>query len=246
MGQPAARLGDDHTCPQWSGDTPHVGGPILPSCEPTVLIGGLPAARVGDPAYCNGPTDIIVQGSPTVFIGGRMAARLGDRTAHGGVIVAGHASVLIGDGGGGANVMKQLTDPGAELSIPPHVMPPGDENTPGAKALSAVSSNKERRQQYSNCGLQAVNQTLYLAKGGVVDETELLNWATKNGLADSGKSPRDSGGTTVDQRMKLLSQYGVAATHQPTTVDGIANAVKNGQATIVEVNGGTLFGAKAR
>ena len=80
----------------WDGDTPHVGGPILPACKPNVLIGGQPAARVGDRAYCNAPPDVIVQGSATVVIGGQMAARLGDRTAHGGVIVAGDGSVLIG------------------------------------------------------------------------------------------------------------------------------------------------------
>jgi uncharacterized Zn-binding protein involved in type VI secretion len=96
MGQPVARLGDMHICPLWDGNVPHVGGPILPVCEPDVLIGGLPAARVGDLAYCNAPPDVIVQGSPTVLIGGQMAARLGDLTAHGGVIVVGDGSVLIG------------------------------------------------------------------------------------------------------------------------------------------------------
>jgi len=98
MGQPAARLGDMHTCPESSGMVPHVGGPILPACMPTVLIGGMPAARVGDPAFCTGPPDVIVQGSPTVLIGGQMAARLGDMTAHTGRIVVGDPTVLIGGG----------------------------------------------------------------------------------------------------------------------------------------------------
>jgi uncharacterized Zn-binding protein involved in type VI secretion len=75
---------------------PHVGGPILaPGC-PTVLIGGLPAARVTDTAVCVGPPDVIVMGSATVLIGGVPAARLGDTTAHGGVIILGCPTVLIG------------------------------------------------------------------------------------------------------------------------------------------------------
>jgi uncharacterized Zn-binding protein involved in type VI secretion len=62
-----------------------------------VLIGGLPAARVGDMAICVGPPDAIIPpGSPTVLIGGLPAARMGDMTAHGGVIVVGCPTVLIG------------------------------------------------------------------------------------------------------------------------------------------------------
>lgn len=64
-----------------------------------MLIGGLPAARVGDFAMCVGPPDIIAVGSVGVYIGGQMAARAGDSTAHGGVIAAGLPSVLIGEMG---------------------------------------------------------------------------------------------------------------------------------------------------
>ena len=101
---PAARLTDPHTCPQVTGVVPHVGGPILPPCCPTVLIGMLPAARVGDMATCVGPPDTILKGSPTVLIGNMMAARLGDPTVHGGVIVMGCPTVLVGDVGAGAPV----------------------------------------------------------------------------------------------------------------------------------------------
>lgn len=93
---PAARLGDMHTCPMFDGPKPHVGGPILPPCCPTVMIGGIPAARVGDMATCAGPPDVIVLGSFTVMIGGQPAARMGDMTAHGGVIVLGCPTVMIG------------------------------------------------------------------------------------------------------------------------------------------------------
>jgi uncharacterized Zn-binding protein involved in type VI secretion len=96
MGMPAARLTDMHVCPMVTGTVPHVGGPILPPCAPTVLIGGLPAARVGDMCVCAGPPDVIALGSFTVLIMGQPAARLGDMTAHGGSIVIGMPTVLIG------------------------------------------------------------------------------------------------------------------------------------------------------
>lgn len=92
----AARISDMHVCPQVTGTVPHVGGPILPAGEPTVLIGGLPAATAGSLCVCAGPPDSIAKGSATVFIGGKPAARLGDQTAHGGSIVAGCATVNIG------------------------------------------------------------------------------------------------------------------------------------------------------
>jgi uncharacterized Zn-binding protein involved in type VI secretion len=79
-----------------TGIVPHVGGPILPPGCPLVLIGGLPAARVGDLATCAGPPDVIALGSFTVLIGGQPAARMGDLTAHGGTIVMGLPTVLIG------------------------------------------------------------------------------------------------------------------------------------------------------
>ncbi len=92
----AARVSDMHTCPMVTGLVPHVGGPILPPGCPTVMIGGLPAACVGDMLTCVGPPDVIAMGSGTVMIGGKPAARMGDMTAHGGVIVAGLPTVNIG------------------------------------------------------------------------------------------------------------------------------------------------------
>ena len=95
MGMPAARLTDMHLCPLVNVLVPHVGGPIV-GCCPTVLIGGLPAARVGDPLVCTGPPDLIALGSFTVLIGGIFAARMFDLTAHGGTVVMGWPTVLIG------------------------------------------------------------------------------------------------------------------------------------------------------
>lgn len=101
MSQPAARIGDMHVCPMVTGVVPHVGGPILPPCMPTVITGAMPQARVTDMCVCVGPPDLIVKGAMTVLVGGMPAARMGDMTAHGGVIVMGFPTVLIGDAGGG-------------------------------------------------------------------------------------------------------------------------------------------------
>jgi uncharacterized Zn-binding protein involved in type VI secretion len=96
MGLPAARLTDMHVCPMVTVLVPHVGGPVVgPGC-PTVLIGGLPAARVGDMLVCVGPPDVIALGAFTVLIGGMPAAQMGSLTAHGGAIVLGCPTVLVG------------------------------------------------------------------------------------------------------------------------------------------------------
>lgn len=97
MSLPAARITDMHTCPMVTGVVPHVGGPILPPGQPTVLIMNLPAATATGMATCVGPPDTIAKGSATVLIGNLPAARLTDMTAHGGVIVGpGAPTVLIG------------------------------------------------------------------------------------------------------------------------------------------------------
>lgn len=96
---PAARVTDMHTCPMATpapAPVPHVGGPIIGPGVPTVLIGMLPAAVMGDSCTCVGPPATIIKGSATVMIGGKPAARMGDNTAHGGAIVAGLPTVQIG------------------------------------------------------------------------------------------------------------------------------------------------------
>lgn len=96
MGKPAARLTDMHVCPLVTGVVPHVGGPVIGPGAPTVLIKGLPAAVMGDSCTCTGPPDTIILGSATVLIGGKPAARLGDSTVHGGSLILGELTVLIG------------------------------------------------------------------------------------------------------------------------------------------------------
>lgn len=126
MGKPAARVGDMHVCPMLTPATPpipHVGGPILPPGVPTVLIGGMPAATMSSMCTCVGPPDTVVLGSTGVFIGGKPAARMGDTCAHGGTIMVGCPTVLIGEAGGGGglavmpvNVLMELME-----SMPPEV-----------------------------------------------------------------------------------------------------------------------------
>ena len=96
MGMLAARLLDNHVCPMITGVVPHFGGPILPPCAVTVITVGMPQARVTDMAFCAGGPDIIAMGSFSVIVCGLPAARVGDMTAHGGNIVTGAPTVMIG------------------------------------------------------------------------------------------------------------------------------------------------------
>ena len=156
---PAARITDMHTCPMVTGLVPHVGGPVLPAGCPTVLIGNLPAARVGDMALCVGPPDVIAKGSATVMIGNMPAARIGDLTAHGGVIVAGFPTVMIGETGMGGSVSAQAgTMQAAKLAgaaftksncdavglgpINTEDLSTGGAQTPQGKALSDAKKNQ--------------------------------------------------------------------------------------------------------
>jgi uncharacterized Zn-binding protein involved in type VI secretion len=111
MGKPAARVGDMHVCPMVTPvipPIPHVGGPVSgPGC-PTVLIGGMPASVMGDMCVCVGPPDTVVLGSTGVMIGGKPAARMGDQCAHGGAIVAGCPTVLIGESSAGGPGMAGM------------------------------------------------------------------------------------------------------------------------------------------
>jgi uncharacterized Zn-binding protein involved in type VI secretion len=117
MSKPAARITDMHTCPMQTPGVPpipHVGGPIA-SGAPTVLVGGLMAARVTDLCICVGPPDMIAIGSLGVIVGGLCAARIGDQTMHGGVIVAGLPTVLIGDIGNAMQLIAQAINPSASV-----------------------------------------------------------------------------------------------------------------------------------
>jgi len=113
MPGPAATVQSMHTCPMLNPGTPpspHVGGPVSGPGVPSVLIGGKPAAVMGDQCVCSGPPDMIVEGDPTVLIGGKPIATVGCRTAHGGVITTGEPTVLIGTGCSAPTAIKPLKD----------------------------------------------------------------------------------------------------------------------------------------
>ena len=123
----AARIGDMHVCPMVTPGVPpvpHVGGPITGPGVPNVLIGFMPAATLSDMCVCVGPPDVIAKGSAVVLIGGKPAARMGDATAHGGSIVMGCPTVLIGDsgsaggGGGGGDGAGAAASAGSAKSAP--------------------------------------------------------------------------------------------------------------------------------
>ncbi len=110
MPGPAATLGSMHVCPMVTGYVPHVGGPVSGPGVPTVLIGGKPAAVMGDMCTCVGPPDTIVQGEATVLIGGKPAATMGSMTAHGGSITVGEPTMLIGTGASAKTAIKPIKD----------------------------------------------------------------------------------------------------------------------------------------
>src|SRR5690349_413813 len=99
MPQPFARVGDMHVCPMVTPGVPpipHVGGPILPPGAVTVLVGGMPAAQLSGMCVCVGPPSMVALGAMTVLVGNMPSARMGDMTAHGGSIVVGMMTVLVG------------------------------------------------------------------------------------------------------------------------------------------------------
>lgn len=197
MGKPAARLTDMHVCPMVTGVVPHVGGPITaPGC-PTVLIGGMPAAVMGDMCTCVGPPDTIILGSSGVLIGGKPAARMGDMTSHGGNIVLGCFTVLIGEAGGGGG--------GGGAMAPP------DLSKLGAKTAAALANKQalENAAQNGDDTAEKTSQEDFNAQFTLVDEAE-------NGIADvdyeieTNDGERHTGQTDSSGKTTNLSGYTVA------------------------------------
>ena len=209
MGKPAARLTDMHVCPMVTVLVPHVGGPITgPGC-PTVFIGGMPAAVMGDFCTCVGPPDAIILGSTGVLIGGKPAARMGDMTSHGGAIILGCFTVLIGETGGGGGGGGGAAG-----------KPPVDLSKVGAKAAAALANKQalENAAQNGDDNAERTNKEDFNAQFTLVDEAE-------NGIANvdyeietndgerhtgqtdsSGKTSNLSGYTTADCRVSFLNK----------------------------------------
>ena len=221
MGFPAARVTDMHVCPMVTGVVPHVGGPIMPPGAPTVLTGGLFQARMSDLVTCVGPPDVIIKGSATVLVMGLPAARVLDTCAHGGVIILGCFTVLIGDGGAPAAAMT----------------PPQVRAALGAAAFPG-------QQNANNCGVQSSGEIIFLATGERISEADLLAESMAAGRADPGIAgqPASPGGTTAGQRQAILAAHGVESDVVPTSREAMGDALRDGNGVIVNVDAGTLWG----
>ncbi len=106
MFSPIARITDLHICPMQTPAVvpiPHVGGPVVGPGMPTVMAGGIPVSVLGDMAICVGPPDVMIVGAFTVLAGGKPIVRITDVTAHGGMVIVGLPTVLVGDSGGGGS-----------------------------------------------------------------------------------------------------------------------------------------------
>jgi uncharacterized Zn-binding protein involved in type VI secretion len=119
-----------HTCPMVTVIVPHVCGPISGPGAPTVLAENLPVAAVGDTCACTGPPDVIVEGAPNVLVAGRPLAALGSKTAHGGVVVAGAPTVVVGAASGG------FLPPGA---MSKREARPGQADAPSVSIVAAAA-----------------------------------------------------------------------------------------------------------
>lgn len=230
MGQPAARLTDNHTCPMVT-PPPHVGGPILPPCEPTDAVNTLAHARAGDKAQCTGPVDFIVTGAATVFVGGKPATRVGEKSMHGGVIVPPCSpDVFIG----GPSVGVVLGNP--------------EEARRACQAAAAGRTSGTTQQSYQNCGVESSRQLVNRATGGSVNENAILdramnnNWAERVTDASGATVYADSGGTNYLERQSILGSYGVTSTTPVQNMDTIQQAVAEGRGVISSHEAGALWG----
>ena len=214
MGKPSTRIGDNHACPMTDGPKPHVGGVVLPPGTVTVLIGGLPAATMGDPVLCVSPIpNSIVLGSLGVFIGGRPAARMFDKTLHGGTIMRGDPTVLIGDVSGVA----------------------GPAIFPGVQKYGNCGVQ---------CSQQLVRQlTGTVHEEDALLDLAIAAGLAHDGYDPEIKAvtPLHRGGTSVVKRQLLLAAHGVPSTlvGQPTAAD-LGDALKDGKGVIAAVDAGQL------
>lgn len=201
MGKPAARAGDMHVCPMIDVLKPHVGGPITPGgVIPTVLIEKMPAAVMGTICVCVGPPDTIVMGSAGVLIGGQPAARMGDMTAHGGSIVKGAMTVLIGEAGGGGGGGKGGKGGGKDYG---KVGAGQAKDMANADALKQAAKNGDENAQRSDKKDFTAQFTLRDAadKGmsGQKYEIRTSDGQVHSGTTDSsGKTEQLSGYTVAD------------------------------------------------
>lgn len=223
---PAARVTDMHTCPMVTGVVPHVGGPVLPPGAPTVFVGMMPVARVGDMCTCVGPPDVIVKGSATVLIGNMPAARMGDMTAHGGVIVLGCPTVMIGDsgssgGGGGIGGLSVSVLGNGDVQVGENIViaGTGEFKMKTLADLIAVGATKT--------GKQILNDLDDGTHKTTIQELDMAT-AKKNGaLAGpddpaASKDPKRGSNTTIsynpDVNLQMTDQSGKQLEYPPKSI----------------------------
>lgn len=211
MGKPAARAGDMHVCPMVDGLKPHVGGPVMPPGTPNVLIGGMPAATLGDMCTCASAPDIITMGSSGVLIGGKPAARMGDMTAHGGNIVLGCFTVLIGEsGGGGGGGAGAGGGGGAGAGGGGKAGAKQSKDNANSKALKDAAKNGDDKADKTNKEDFKAQFTLVdeagKGKKDVKYEIRTADGKVHDGKTDSsGKTQNLSGYTTADCNVTFLN-----------------------------------------
>ena len=222
MSQPAARVTDMHVCPMVTPGTPpvpHVGGLILPPGGVNVLIGNLPAARVGDMCTCVGPPDVIIQGAFNVMICGRPAARMGDSTAHGGKITTGMPTVLIGMSAGG----------GGAPSVPTFVPLPPMSAPRAGKSDFTKDETKQIEQALKDQKKQLEDKKAALEKWDDAAKKDFKKWF---GTTDEAK--RNEIKNRIDKLIKLNGEYSVNNFKHAdvTSVDVYAYVYPNDDKTI--------------
>lgn len=242
MGKPAARIGDMHICPMSDGPKPHVGGPVVGPGVPTVLIGGVPAAVMGDMCTCVSPApDSIVLASTGVLIGGKPAARMGDNTAHGGVITLGLTTVLIGEAsfstetvGGFFNWMlfqfKKLFSPfiGNSVTTAINDLPDSADN---GKVLRGQTEN-------DTCAIASASMAIEIVSGQSVSEDEIKEIALSNGTYTKGVGTTQS---KLGDSINAVGFSGVSAESKILTPKDVEDTLRNGGVVIVSVNNEQWF-----
>ncbi|MFQ5570017.1 MAG: PAAR domain-containing protein [Rhodothermales bacterium] len=231
---PASRLTDLHLCPAFSGPAPHLGGPISTPGHATTLIGSLIAARGTDQATCAmGPPDFIVTGAGTCLIGGQPAARMLEKAMHGGVVIWGCFTVLIG----GPSAGVTLGNPAA--------------GNAACEAAAEGRTPKSTSQSWDNCGVESARQIINTNTSANISEQALLQQSMNNRTASigTGASPNNpstwnntSGRTGPADRQAILASQGVASTTQPQNMANIEQAVAERRGVISAHRAGALWG----
>jgi uncharacterized Zn-binding protein involved in type VI secretion len=211
---PAARLLDMHVCPLFTGPVPHVGGPVLLNQIQT-LTGMMPQATLSTMCVCVGPPDMIVKGSITVLVSNKPAARMGDLTAHGGSIIIGLPTVMIGDAGAGGG--------GGGGNAPGQDAPAGD---------ASILTNFHQQEQANSCVIATSRNIIQYYTGQDIPEAQL-----RQEMRTIMNSPGHNFNTTPINPIhasQLLANHGVPNTVLTShSMDSIEGLVQNNDPVMV-------------